>query len=241
MGIMKLAVVTKRFVLVVLLASIFVALSSAFSIQEATASRRPLPAECRISRRCYREQEQVDVKEKWDISSSRPIFVPAVVLPLLLTFMIAVLPAQASDTAVIAANNFNNVYADPLHPLCERKMEVAKDGTTFHYSGKAVGEPSKDDDPTGVFVRGCSQTEIQQYTSRQEAFDGLVLGGGKRNSLEVADGTVQKNLEGKNEVVKKPMSTAIGEFVIFSYITFSGLAGVKGIVDAYKRKQQEQK
>jgi hypothetical protein len=192
--------------------------------------------------------------------------------------MIAVLPSQATDTAVTAAMVFNNVFADPLHPLCERKIEVAKDGTTFHYSGTAVGG-LKDDDTTGVLL-GCSQAEIKQYTLRQDAFDGLVLDGGKRISL-AADGIIQdgvwekakntadttnlgyedvdgirwndgnkwivqsqsivkKNSEGKNEVIKKPMSTVIGEFVIFSYITFSGLAGVKGIVDAYKRKQQEQ-
>jgi hypothetical protein len=69
--------------------------------------------------------------------------------------------------------------------------------------------------------------------------DGIRWNDGNKWIVE-GQAMVQKNAEGKNVVIKKPMSTVIGEVVIFSYITFSGLAGVKGIVDACKKRRQDQ-
>jgi hypothetical protein len=295
------AAITNKFLLVVFVASIVVTISSAFSttprrpsILDVTSgvSQRSLSAQCRSSSRHYynhhhhhpvgqvSSQQVNEVREEGYSSSpkSRLISVPAgIVLPLLLSSMIAVSPALAtisdnSAAATSAAKIFNNAYADPLHPLCERKIQVSKDGTSFHYSGTAVGL----EDDTGV-LRGCSQAEIKQYTLRKGAFDGLVLDGGTRISagdgihegvweakntatdpklaypdvdgirwndgnkwIVASQAIIQNNANGQNEVVKKPMSTVIGEFITFSYISFSGLAGVKGVTDAIKRKQQEQ-
>ena len=60
----------------------------------------------------------------------------------------------APALAVVDPSVFTNEYADPLHPQCLRRIEVSKDGTTFHYSGTAVGPK---DDPV---LRGCSAQEI---------------------------------------------------------------------------------
>jgi hypothetical protein len=292
------AVRTKRLLLLpvfVLASSLLVvdmlSMASAFSIPpppplqviDVTSSRHSLSAkQCKV-------QDQADVQGKNGSSSCRSRSTidrpPAVaILPLLLSFMIAVSPALASSSdRSSSAKIFNNVYADPLHPFCERQIQVSKDGTTFHYSGTAVGGLVDDNDHSkeGVLRRGCSPAEIKQYTLRRDALDGVVLDGGKRRislagdsssrihegvweakgvadtnlGYEDVDGIrwndgnkwivesqsmIKKNAEGKNEVIKKPLSTVIGEFVIFAYISFSGLAGVKGIVDAYQRRQQQE-
>lgn len=186
------------------------------------------------------------------------------VIPAFLACAIAVTPAQAVDSSV-----FNHEYADPFHPYCERKIEVAKDGKTFHYSGTAVG-PKGDDGP----LRGCSPQEIKQYTLRQGSFDGDILddlrisaGDGIHEGVwepkntantnlgyEDVDGIrwndgnkwivksqsrVVKNGEGKYVVEKKPTTVIVGEFIFYSYLGASTLAGVKGVVDAIKRRQSE--
>lgn len=56
---------------------------------------------------------------------------------------------------------YSNDYADPFHPLCERRIVVAPDGRTFQYSGTAVGPK---DDPVR---RGCSPEEIEKYQLRR--------------------------------------------------------------------------
>ena len=68
---------------------------------------------------------------------------------------------------------YNHQYADPLHPLCKRRIQAAADGINFHYSGTAVGPK---DDPV---LRGCSRDEIRQYGLRNAAFDGVILDSGK--------------------------------------------------------------
>ena len=78
------------------------------------------------------------------------------------------LGANAFDATI-----YNHDYADPFHPLCERHIQVASDGSTFHYSGTAVGPK---DDPV---LRGCSQQEILDYKLRKGAFDGVILQDGK--------------------------------------------------------------
>mmetsp|Transcript_26933 Transcript_26933/g.57684 ORF Transcript_26933/g.57684 Transcript_26933/m.57684 type:complete len:254 (+) Transcript_26933:257-1018(+) len=74
---------------------------------------------------------------------------------------------------------FNHNYADPLHPECERKIQVNEDGLGFQYSGTAVGPK---DDPV---LRGCTPPEIKKYGTRRGAFDGKVLPGLK---LDAGDG-----------------------------------------------------
>jgi hypothetical protein len=93
------------------------------------------------------------------------LLVPA--LSLLLSAALA-FPALAFDASI-----YTNDYGDPFHPLCKRRIEVSTDGGSFRYSGTAVGPK---DDPVR---RGCSAEEIEKYTLRQGAFDGLILDNGK--------------------------------------------------------------
>jgi hypothetical protein len=197
LGIMKL-VLAVNIKMVMFVASILVTLSSAFSTISSSSpildgvgvSRYSLSTdECSSSRHhyCRVARDQADARGKWECSSSRrshpDSIVPVVVLlPLLLSFIIAVSPVHAtsSSDSSSAAKIYNNVYADPLHSLCERKIQMAKDGTTFRYSGTSVG--LIDDDKNSA-LRGCSQAEIKQYTLRHDALDGLMLDGGRRISL----------------------------------------------------------
>jgi hypothetical protein len=74
---------------------------------------------------------------------------------------------------------YTNEYEDPLHPLCERRITVAEDGKTFHYSGTAVGPKG---DP---ILRGCTEVEIQTYKLRRGSFDGYILDDG---TISAGDG-----------------------------------------------------
>jgi hypothetical protein len=98
--------------------------------------------------------------------------VTTTILPVFLAGTLAISPALAVDSTV-----FNNEYADPFHPFCHRKIEVSRDGKTFHYSGTAVG-PKGEEGP----LRGCSPEEIKTYKVRQGAFDGEILAPGNRIS-----------------------------------------------------------
>jgi len=160
-------------------------------------------------------------------------------------------PAAAADDATVLNHN----YADPLHPLCERKIEVAADGKTFHYSGTAVG-PKGD-----TVLRGCTPQEIKDFGLRQGAFDGFVLDG---NRVSVGDGIHEGVWEPANSVKTtlgfedqdgirwndgnkwvvidaKKGPNKVGEGIFYAYIGFSTLAGVKGVTDGIRRKQQEKK
>lgn len=160
--------------------------------------------------------------------------------------------AQPAMAASIDASIYTNDYNDPLHPLCKRHIEVATDGTTFHYSGTAVGPKG---DP---ILRGCTAPEIRQYKLRQGSFDGFVLEDGK---ISAGDGIHEgiwepagsvpttipySNIDGirwndgnKWTVVTKPVATAVGEAIFYAYIGFSTLAGVKGLYDGIMRKKRE--
>ena len=70
----------------------------------------------------------------------------------------------SSPLLASAASFFDHEYADPFHPLCDRKIQVT--GQTFQYTGTAVGPKG---DPVN---RGCSAAEIKQYGLRQGAFEG---------------------------------------------------------------------
>ena len=56
-----------------------------------------------------------------------------------------------------------------------------------------------------------------------------------------SDAAVTAAAEVVTDEESKSLGKAFGEFVIYSYIIFSGLAGVKGIVDGYNRKKQQTK
>jgi hypothetical protein len=99
------------------------------------------------------------------IPSTRQMLSLLVFAPLLLSVC---QPSFALDPFI-----YTNEYEDPLHPLCERRIKVAEDGKTFHYSGTAVGPKG---DP---ILRGCTEEEIQKYKLRQGSFDGYILDDGK--------------------------------------------------------------
>jgi hypothetical protein len=158
-------------------------------------------------------------------------------------------PAMAAESPFI----LNHDYADPLHPSCLRKIEVNRDGTSFHYSGTAVGPK---DDPV---LRGCTPAEIKEFGIRRGAFDGEISGPGPK--ISAGDGihegvwepakTATTNIgyedvdgvrwnDGNKWIVKeKPVATAVGEWIFYAYIGFSTLAGVKGVFDGIQRKRQE--
>jgi hypothetical protein len=77
----------------------------------------------------------------------------------------ATIQQQTTTTPFI----YTNDYSDPLHPICERHIVVNPDGKTFHYTGTAVGPKN---DPV---LRGCTPKEIELYTLRYGAFDGMIL------------------------------------------------------------------
>ncbi len=89
------------------------------------------------------------------------------------------LSAQFASPSHAIESVFNHEYSDPLHPLCNRRIEVLDDGKTFHYTGTAVGPK---DDPV---LRGCSKEEIRKYKFRRGEFYGEVLPG---NKISAGDG-----------------------------------------------------
>lgn len=50
---------------------------------------------------------------------------------------------------------------------------------------------------------------------------------------------VIKNADGKNTVTNKPLSIVVGEFIFLSYIGFSLLAGIYGVINGIKKKQEQ--
>jgi hypothetical protein len=93
-------------------------------------------------------------------------------------FVVAATLTLASNPVFAATTVFTNDYADPFHPLCERHIKASPDGTTFHYTGTAVGPKN---DPVR---RGCTLEEIQKFGLRQGAFDGIIKG----KTISVGDG-----------------------------------------------------
>ena len=206
----------------------------------------------------------------WPRQIAASIFLPAVLAG---TIVVSPAFAAAADASV-----FNNEYADPLHPFCDRKIEVAPDGQSFHYSSTDTGskEETTTTTPQGESSvrRGCSPQEIKLYTLREGSFDGKIL---DNNRISVGDGIhegvwepkdtadthlgledvdgirwndgnkwivksqsrVLKTNDGTYVVTKKPMSVVIGEFIFYSYLGASTLAGVKGVVDGIQRKREQ--
>eukprot|EP00977_Amphora_coffeiformis_P010841 scaffold2536_cov169-Amphora_coffeaeformis.AAC.34 len=214
------------------------------------------------------------VSKRWTISTAPPMtaqhqpgqkpllaqkILAATVVPGFLALTVAVTPANAFGSSV-----FNHEYADPLHPLCDRKIEVAKDGKTFHYSGQAVG-------PKDGVLRGCSRQEIEEYGGlRQESFDGEIL---DNNRISSGDGTLEgfwepqnvadtnlgyedvdgirwkdgnkwvvnsqsqatKNKEGKYVIGKKPLQVKVGEVIFLAYIGFRYVGRSSKIVPKFCR------
>lgn len=154
---------------------------------------------------------------------------------------------------------FNGQYADPFHPLCERNIQVSPDGTTFHYSGTAVGPKN---DPV---LRGCTIEEQVTYGLRQGAFDGFIIDGYKvsvgdgihegvwepagtvndrslsgvdLDGIRWNDGNKWTKIEsqGGGVYVEKGVGKKAGEWVFLAYVIFSLLAGVKGVYDKVASK-----
>lgn len=93
---------------------------------------------------------------------------------------------------------FTNSYVDPDHPLCERRINVGKDGATFTLSGTAVGPTSMHSET--IRGRGCSQEEIKEYGGiRNFIIRGQVVDNGRvlsATTTSSSDGTTVK-LEGR--------------------------------------------
>jgi hypothetical protein len=209
-----------------------------------------------------------DVANKFDITSkylSSALFsktASSLALSLAITAS-AILPAYAVDAQI-----FTNDYADPFHPLCQRHVEVFKDGKSFHYSGTAVG-PKGD-----TVLRGCSAQEIKDFGLRKGAFDGIILSDNRISAgddihegvwepansasttlgYEDVDGirwndgnkwivksqSIAKVKGDKYVVESKSGATRVGEAIFLAYIGFSTLAGAKGVYDGIQRKRQQQ-
>jgi hypothetical protein len=162
-------------------------------------------------------------------------------------------PALAATDPSVSVTVFNQVYDDPLHPLCLRKIKVNQDGKTFHYSGTAVG-PKEDS-----VLRGCSYQEQKEFGLRRGAFDGEVLPGLK---ISAGDGIHEGVWEPANSVTttysdykdvdgirwndgnkwvvkKSPLANLVGEGFFLAYIGVSLLAGGKWVVDQIQKRQAE--
>eukprot|EP00636_Phaeomonas_parva_P016448 CAMPEP_0118864734 /NCGR_PEP_ID=MMETSP1163-20130328/9228_1 /TAXON_ID=124430 /ORGANISM="Phaeomonas parva, Strain CCMP2877" /LENGTH=153 /DNA_ID=CAMNT_0006798891 /DNA_START=30 /DNA_END=491 /DNA_ORIENTATION=+ len=113
--------------------------------------------------------------------------------PLALALLLAAVPGRAwvaplplAQSAVLSVallgfggggnERFEGAYADPFHPLCERRIRVEGDRALF--SGTDVG-------PKGMEERaGCSAEEVERLKLRQWAFEGTIRG----NVVDVGDG-----------------------------------------------------
>jgi hypothetical protein len=74
-------------------------------------------------------------------------------------------PSVALD---VSSQVYTHEYADPLHPYCERRIQVAPDGRTFSFTGTAAMGPD-------VSYRGCSSYEKDLYGIRKGAFTGTFV------------------------------------------------------------------
>jgi len=174
------------------------------------------------------------------------------VLAASLVVVVSASSPPAPAFAVVDPSIFTNDYADPLHPQCKRRIQVSRDGTTFHYSGTAVGP--KDDDSV---LRGCSPQEIKEFGIRRGQFDGRIIGDGKISAgdgihegvwepafsvtgqpFDDVDG-IRWNDGNKWTVVKKSLAEQGAEYFFWTYITFSLAAGAKGLYDGIQRKRAE--
>ena len=168
-------------------------------------------------------------------------------LPAFLAFVITI-PAMAAD---FDAKIFSGYYDDPLHPQCRRQIQVNAEGTTFHFSGDSVGLLNNDS-----VLRGCTPKETKEFGGRQKmAFDGKLSG----NKIKADDSSLQGVWEpagsaqtefgdvdgirwndGNKWIVKKKTAVVkAGEFITFSYIGVSLLAGVNGLRQMAQRKNSE--
>eukprot|EP00527_Entomoneis_sp_CCMP2396_P009806 CAMPEP_0198136522 /NCGR_PEP_ID=MMETSP1443-20131203/168_1 /TAXON_ID=186043 /ORGANISM="Entomoneis sp., Strain CCMP2396" /LENGTH=263 /DNA_ID=CAMNT_0043797757 /DNA_START=82 /DNA_END=873 /DNA_ORIENTATION=- len=133
--------------------------------------------------------------KKHVVSSAAPSWIAPISAAIILgsNLVMNPLPANAAVRTSTPASILNHDYADPLHPYCHRKVEVAPVGATFHYSGTSVG--LKGDS----VLRGCSPDEVKLYKLRKGEFDGqvLVLEDG-RFGISAGDGIHEGVWEPKN-------------------------------------------
>lgn len=189
--------------------------------------------------------------------------VAAILLPVVMACTIA-FPAFAA-TATTGSFNFDsklfsNDYEDPLHPFCRRHIQVSSvDGShSFTYSGSSVDSPK--DDPR---LYGCSPKETKQFGRLQKDTFGGTITDNKITGIDKNGQTLQgvwepagsvaatttKELgdvdgirwsDGNKWIVKeKSLAMQAGEFLTFSYIGVSLLAGVNGLYQMYQKKTSE--
>jgi hypothetical protein len=222
----------------------------------------------RCSRLFLSGSQQQDTKTGgllFDMTTKQKQFLPTAAV-VLSTAAAAVLvtsptPALAVEDPSTTAAIFSHQYVDPQHPLCQRRIEANKDGTSFHYVGTAVGGDS-------TKGKGCSPKEIKEFGLQRVSLDGSIMTDEKgilRLVLQNNDGQIIKGVwepgavdgavsstgrhddnsvdgirwsDGNKWTVKdKPLSTVIGEWIFLAYIGFSTLAGVKGVADKLKEKE----
>jgi len=156
--------------------------------------------------------------------------------------------AVPSQALALDSSVFIHDYNDPQHPQCRRQIQKVN-GNTLRYSGTNVGSKglSLDDENDGA-LRGCSPPEIRQFGLKTERFDVLMdtasptiisLGDGIHEGGVWDDGILWKD-GSKWMVQEKTMATQIGEWITFSYIGFSLVAGVFGLGKMYKRSKLPQ-
>lgn len=136
--------------------------------------------------------KNVDAAAEKPESVAAPHFNSHAPASILLGTALLFLPLQSSHA--VDASVFTNDYGDPLHPLCERHIQVSKDVKTFHYSGTAVGPKN---DPV---LRGCSPEEIRKFGLQQGAFDGVIL---SNNKISAGDGIHEGKWEPANTATTK--------------------------------------
>ena len=107
-------------------------------------------------------------------------------LALSVVFAAASPAVAASSDNLRDALRFEGVYADRLHPLCERRITVDREpvlvtssDTTYytaHFSGTDVGPPG-----IGALVKiACDEDNIKQHQLREWSFDARISADGDR-------------------------------------------------------------
>ena len=151
--------------------------------------------------------------------------------------------ATALDPSV-----YSHDYADPLHPLCKRRVTVLEDGKTFKYRGTRVGATESE------VLRGCSKQEIKEYGLFVGQFQGEILDNGR---ISAGDGVhegvwepagsvsadvpfasvdgIRWNDGNKWTVLTKGTGKKLGEGLTYAYIGLSTLAGAFGVYRAQSR------
>ncbi|CAB9512562.1 expressed unknown protein [Seminavis robusta] len=161
--------------------------------------------------------------------------VASILLPIAI-FWATSLPAAATADSALSTND----YTDPLHPQCQRHIEVNADGETLRYSGTTVVGDG----------RGCSPKEAKAVGGiRRFVYEGTLDGNNNKMIVSLGDGSHTQGVwesdgirwqDGSKWMVQeKTLAVKAGEVITFSYIGFSLLAGVKGVYNVAQKKKEE--